>query len=166
MQLNHQRFRVECYCFPLSFRTPPVPSVFEDSPIYQPASQPRTSPLKFARTGSESRAVPSWSVALRADHPRREMPKGKLLRWHSDKGFGFIQPDDGGEDLFSGLSVRSTRNRFFILLHRARSRLYRRRSLKVNTSTHFSIFSRSRLQDVNSFAPLQSHNLAIFRQHF
>ena len=32
-----------------SFRTPPVPSVFEDSPVYQPASQPRTSLSKFAK---------------------------------------------------------------------------------------------------------------------
>ena len=28
-------------------RTPPVPSVFEDSPVYQPGSQPRTSPPTF-----------------------------------------------------------------------------------------------------------------------
>ena len=31
------------YYSQFSFRTPPVPSVFEDSPVYQPASQPRTS---------------------------------------------------------------------------------------------------------------------------
>ena len=29
-----QRFRVKCFCFHLSFRTAPVPSVFEDSPVF------------------------------------------------------------------------------------------------------------------------------------
>ena len=28
------------------------------------------------------------------------MPTGKMLRWQGERGFGFIQPDDGGPDLF------------------------------------------------------------------
>mmetsp|Transcript_39400 Transcript_39400/g.104478 ORF Transcript_39400/g.104478 Transcript_39400/m.104478 type:complete len:138 (-) Transcript_39400:293-706(-) len=28
------------------------------------------------------------------------MPSGKMLRWNKEKGFGFIQPEDGGDDVF------------------------------------------------------------------
>ena len=33
--LNHQQFRVKYYYSQSSFRTPPVPSVFEDNPVYR-----------------------------------------------------------------------------------------------------------------------------------
>eukprot|EP00420_Gonyaulax_spinifera_P035775 CAMPEP_0197871622 /NCGR_PEP_ID=MMETSP1439-20131203/1978_1 /TAXON_ID=66791 /ORGANISM="Gonyaulax spinifera, Strain CCMP409" /LENGTH=40 /DNA_ID= /DNA_START= /DNA_END= /DNA_ORIENTATION= len=32
------------------------------------------------------------------------MPSGTLKRWNDEKGFGFIQPQDGGDDLFCHVS--------------------------------------------------------------
>eukprot|EP00933_Yihiella_yeosuensis_P055702 TRINITY_DN54583_c0_g1_i1.p1 TRINITY_DN54583_c0_g1~~TRINITY_DN54583_c0_g1_i1.p1 ORF type:complete len:278 (+),score=56.18 TRINITY_DN54583_c0_g1_i1:71-904(+) len=38
-----------------------------------------------------------------SDTPGKET--GIMLRWNADKGFGFIKPDDGGEDLFAHVSA-------------------------------------------------------------
>mmetsp|Transcript_56226 Transcript_56226/g.91000 ORF Transcript_56226/g.91000 Transcript_56226/m.91000 type:complete len:180 (-) Transcript_56226:148-687(-) len=32
------------------------------------------------------------------------MPTGRVIRWNSDKGFGFIKPDEDGDDLFAHVS--------------------------------------------------------------
>jgi CspA family cold shock protein len=28
------------------------------------------------------------------------MPTGKIMRWNADRGFGFIKPEGGGDDVF------------------------------------------------------------------
>ena len=50
LQLKHERLSVKCFYFHHSFRTPPVPSLFEDTPVYQPATQQRTILVKYARS--------------------------------------------------------------------------------------------------------------------
>mmetsp|Transcript_3449 Transcript_3449/g.9261 ORF Transcript_3449/g.9261 Transcript_3449/m.9261 type:complete len:101 (+) Transcript_3449:113-415(+) len=33
------------------------------------------------------------------------MPTGVMLRWNAEKGFGFIKPDEAGDDLFCHVSA-------------------------------------------------------------
>ena len=36
---------------------------------------------------------PNTLLALASDHSRLIMPTGRVVRWHNDKGFGFIKPN-------------------------------------------------------------------------
>ena len=63
--LTHQPFRVKYYYSQSSFRTPPVPSVFEDSPVYRRRYNPLGSKNTFSsflRVFSEARHLPFPSV--------------------------------------------------------------------------------------------------------
>ena len=86
-----------------SFRTPPVPSAFEDSPLNQPASQPRTSTPKFVPslfhpmippTGflilnpASSRAL--QAARLRAGVASPEVPRARWLRPVGNSGGGSL----------------------------------------------------------------------------
>ncbi|WP_246063067.1 cold-shock protein [Paenibacillus ehimensis] len=58
---------------------------------------------------------PSLGVSPRMERTERKKPKapsvgsagrkyGTVMRWYSERGFGFIQPDSGGADIFVHIS--------------------------------------------------------------
>ncbi|MCM3272960.1 cold-shock protein [Paenibacillus elgii] len=58
---------------------------------------------------------PSLGVSPRKERTERKKPKspsmgsagrkcGTVMRWYSERGFGFIQPDSGGSDIFVHVS--------------------------------------------------------------
>ena len=52
----------------------------------------------------EEEVLPSHTFACSLPCSPRAMPSGTMKRWNTEKGFGFIQPSDGGEDLFCHVS--------------------------------------------------------------
>ena len=73
--LNHQQFRVKYYYSQSSFRTPPVPSVFEDNPVYRRRRRERA-PLSLEGGGPPTKIGFLWSPNLNLSRPRsRGRPK-------------------------------------------------------------------------------------------
>lgn len=67
--------------------------------------QPRLHHLALPAAEGETETAPLDANASAVDEDDKNMASGTILRWNPDKGFGFIRPDEGGEELF--LHIRS-----------------------------------------------------------
>ena len=77
--LTHPQFRVKYYYSQSSFRTPPVPSVFEDNPVYRrrrrrrrPTSQPASRERALPSLPALRVQIPPGGVGARAPGGRRD----------------------------------------------------------------------------------------------